>query len=134
MIVRRKDIAAVLAKYREGRTGTIEPSEGDTTKIWAFGQRALPVMAQAEAALWEAMQAPLAPCMAALAVALHQAEPGLFRFGNCRCNDDYLELSRCHERPDTSVCDRRLWLEQMRDRMRMPASIDTPQTIKPVRG
>jgi hypothetical protein len=135
MIVTRQEAARVLADQKAGRTGTVEPDVASTTKIWEFGTRALPVMVQAEAALWEAIVGgrPLSPCMAALAVALHQAWPGQFNFADCACRGEYLELTKCHEKPGPP-CARRLWLEEMRERMIMPPAIETAQTITPGRG
>lgn len=135
MIVTRQEAAQVLSAQKEGRTGTIEPDEGATTKIWAFGDRALPVMVQAEAVLWEAIAAgrPLTPCMAALALALHRAWPGQFTFQDCACRGEYLELTRCHEKPG-APCARRRWIEEMRERAIMPAAITTAQTLRPERS
>jgi len=133
MIVNRAEIAAILAAHKQVRTGTVQPGADTVTKLFTFGQRTLPVLVQAEAVFWEAQGAPLTPRMAALGLALHQAEPGQFRFDGCSCSGQYLALTQCHDKPGPP-CARRRWLDQLRERVTMPPNIETPQIIKPVRA
>lgn len=134
MIVKRHEVIAALAAQDPGRTGTIEASATDTTLIWAFGKRVLPVLIQAEAVFWEALTHPMTPCMANLALALHQAEPSQFQFGNCGCAGQHLDLTKCDQKRGGTPCDRRIWLQQLRDRAVMPPNIETTVTITPHRA
>lgn len=111
--------------------GFLKPSQEDATTIATYAERILPLVFQAEALLLERGQVDT-PKEAALALALHQAEPEAFAFADCHCGK-LLQQGDCHFRP-SAPCSRVRWLDQLRERCAMPANVTLAPIPMPQRG
>lgn len=132
MIVTRADfLAAIFRSRRTDRQGMIKPSQEDATIIALYAQRILPLAVQAEAVLLE-KGCIETPKEAALALALHQAEPEAFAFEDCPCAK-LLQDFDCHFNP-SEPCSRVQWLDRVRERAFMPANVALATIPMPQRG
>lgn len=132
MIVTRQSFKDAIGRQKEGRTGLIEPSQHDATRIWIWARRLFPLIVQAEALFWENGGKVETPKQASMALALHQAQPEGFVFAGCACHSP-AQLAVCMAKAN-HACDRRTWLALLRDRATMPPSVDTPAIPIPKRG
>lgn len=132
MIVTRAHFISALGRSsRKDRQGLLEPNQEDATIIALYAQRILPLALQAEALLLERGRVET-PKEAALALALHQAEPEAFVFPDCRCGK-LLQQGDCHYQP-SQPCSRIAWLDRLRERAAMPESVVLPTIAMPERG
>lgn len=132
MIISRNSVIAAIARQKEGRTGHIEPSAEDATTMWLFAKRLVPLIAQMEALFWSRGGQVTTPAEANAALALHQAEPEMFDFPDCRCGK-HLQQGDCTYEPH-KPCSRMVWLERLRERSRMPADVKTAPVPVPQRS
>lgn len=132
MIVTRAQFLSIMGRLRRrDRQGLIKPSQEDATVIALYAERILPLALQAEALLLERGHVET-PKEAALALALHQAEPEAFTFPDCRCGK-LLQQGDCHYQP-SQPCGRIAWLDRLRERAAMPANVALPAITMPERG
>ena len=132
MIVTRLQFLSTMSRLRrKDRQGLIKPSPDDATAIALYAERILPLAIQAEALLLERGKVET-PKEAALALALHQAEPEIFAFADCQCGK-LLQQDDCHFRPG-QPCSRIAWLDRLRERATMPANVVLAAIPMPERG
>lgn len=132
MIVTRAQFLGIMGRLRRrDRQGLIKPSQEDATVIALYAERILPLALQAEALLLERGRVET-PKEAALALALHQAEPEAFTFPDCRCGK-LLQQGDCHYQP-SQPCSRIAWLDRLRERAALPANVALPAIAMPERG
>lgn len=132
MIVTRADFLLAMQRQKPDRMDLIEPSQHDANIIYVYAKRLLPLIVQAEALFWENGGKVETPKQAALALALHQIEPEMFAFSDCRCGKE-LQDRACYSRP-AEPCARRAWLDLCRERAAMPPNVATPTIPIPERG
>jgi hypothetical protein len=132
MIVTRQSFIDALNRQKPGRTGTIEPTDLDATRIWTVARRLLPLIVQAEALFWENGGKVETPKQASMAMALHSAEPEAFDFAGCPCKSP-AQIAVCMNKPH-HACERRTWIDLVRTRATMPPNVDTPAPPIPQRG
>jgi hypothetical protein len=113
MIVSRTEFQQILAGLKGDRMGLVSLSEIDASKIVAYCHTLLPVLVQAGRLYMESAGAIDTPCQAALALALHAADPAMFEF---QCHCDKAPAHPCAV-PD---CRRQAWLEHLRWRAHTP--------------
>jgi hypothetical protein len=123
MIIRRADFLAALKRQKldEPKFGHI--GDSDQTVIALFARRMLAVMVQAEALYWEQGGDVSTPARAALALALHAADPEIFHFPKCRCTP-------LIEGPCSPCCARQDFVEFLRWRARTPLKLSLFQRLK----
>lgn len=115
MIVRQAEFLEIIARLQPDRMGFVHPKDGDVTKLVVYASRLLAVQVQAQRLFWESDAAIDTPARAAMALALHEAEPADFDFPRCVCGP--YPLTAC---PPEGSCARKAWVEQCRAAARAP--------------
>lgn len=116
MIIRRADFIAALQRLKLDKPSYGHIGDQDPLIIALYARRLLPVLVQAEALFWESGGDVSTPARAALALALHQADPAIFHFPDCSC-------SPMVDRPCKPDCAREAYLDGLRWRARTPLAI-----------
>lgn len=115
LIVQKAEFLEILARQEPDRMGFFHPTELDATKLVVYAHKLLAVQAQAQKLFWESDAATDTPAQAALALALHEADPKAFNFPPCLCGS--YPMTAC---PPSGCCDRRAWVMDCRAMARAP--------------
>jgi hypothetical protein len=114
VIVDKRDFLEIVSGKQPDRMGFVHLSELDGTRLIVYARKLLAVQVQAQKLFWESDAAVDTPARAALALALHDADPAAFQFPRCVCGR--YPLTACPPKG----CARSIWVAQLQSTARSP--------------